>query len=62
MQSGKSCDNCRFRRGEGEYALCQLSQVHCWCERRYPTVCGENYEGWQTRYPTRWQRFWRWLW
>ena len=47
----KSCKTCARREGFTEgWAKCNYSGVYCSTERRYPSVCGRNYEnGWAPR-------------
>lgn len=45
----KSCSTCEHRKGFSEFALCLLSGHFCSVERRHPTRCGEDFNGWQKR-------------
>jgi hypothetical protein len=43
----KSCDNCAYRRGRGEYARCARSGYYCSTERQCHGNCDKNFSGWR---------------
>ncbi len=46
----RSCKTCDHRDGNFEFDYCLYSGEFCLVERKYPTVCGQNYEnGWVQR-------------
>ena len=46
----KSCSTCEHRQLMGTpYDRCALSGFQCVVERKYPTECGENFDGWVKR-------------
>lgn len=47
--SCRTCKNCGHRVGEMGNAKCMLSGYYCNTERKYPTVCGEDFHGWIPR-------------
>lgn len=55
----KDCRTCGYKVGVGyEYAKCTLSGCYCITERRYPSKCGENFEGWTPKPPSKLKQFW----
>jgi len=47
MSIVKSCSTCEHRTGLTNN--CSLSGFYCSTERRYPTKCGQDYDGWVQR-------------
>lgn len=42
----RSCKNCGHRSGSVSWGTCMLSGVDCTVERRIPTKCGQDFQGW----------------
>ena len=47
--SCRTCYNCGHRSGDMSYGKCMLSGYYCTIERRTPTVCGKDFQGWIPR-------------
>ena len=45
----RNCLTCGHRKGGFDYGKCMLSGYYCAIERRYPTMCGDNFDGWIPR-------------
>lgn len=41
----KSCSTCEHR----SYGRCMYSGFHCDVERKYPDMCGRDFDAWQPR-------------
>jgi len=61
----RSCKTCFYRRGDGDFAKCDLGGVFCATERQHTDRCGKNYENWKQRPLEGWEKFkdnfWKWL-
>lgn len=45
----KTCKNRGHRAGGMEFGKCMLSGYYCQTERKNPSNCGKNFEGWIER-------------
>ena len=43
----KLCRNCSYKKGFLFNSTCELSGYYCITERKYPALCGRNYENWK---------------
>lgn len=48
--SCRTCRTCGHRNGGMQYGKCMLSGYYISTERKTPTVCGINFEGWIPRH------------
>lgn len=57
----KSCSTCEHRIGSSmHFAKCGASGYYCSTERKYPSVCGKDFEAWEPRLSVT-QRFVFWI-
>ena len=45
----KTCRTCEHRAGFGYNAICMVSGYFCTTERRYPDICGVEFQRWKPR-------------
>ena len=47
----RTCGTCAHRSGGMIFGRCMLSGFYIETERKYPTICGVDFKGWQQREP-----------
>lgn len=58
VKSMRNCKNCGHRKGNIHNGKCMLSGYYCTTERKWPSQCGINFEGWIPRSKSKGLKYW----